>query len=75
MWLLNQGKDAVTGPIYDIPSLYLQHQFRNYPGLQASPARYPVYGQATAAAVWAARRARGSEGWAAAVHECTNGRA
>jgi RHS repeat-associated protein len=33
VWLLGKGKDAVVDPIYDIPSLYIQHQFRRYRGV------------------------------------------
>ena len=29
-WLLGKGKNAITDPIYDIPLLSIQHQFRQY---------------------------------------------
>jgi RHS repeat-associated protein len=56
VWLLNQGKDAVTDPIYDIPSLYIQHQFRNYHG------NSPQSGQVSG--VWSAQGG-GSGGYGA----------
>jgi RHS repeat-associated protein len=48
VWLLDKWKDAVVDPIYDIPALYIEYQFRHYHRDPGQPGEvlgmWPVFG-------------------------------